>query len=120
MALPATAEAPAAFARWAASRRAEAAPAATPTAQAGEVVFLRSCGACHAVAGTNALGRYGPDLTHVAARPTIGAGVLANTPENLARWIRNAPAVKEGSRMPALALDDADLQSVVSYLTTLR
>jgi cytochrome c oxidase subunit 2 len=120
MALAATAEAPATFARWAAARRAEAAPASTPAAQAGEIVFVRSCGACHAVAGTNALGRYGPDLTHLASRPTIGAGVLANTPENLARWIRNAPAVKEGSRMPALALDEADLRSVVAYLTTLR
>ena len=84
------------------------------------MVFARSCGACHAVAGTNALGRYGPDLTHLASRPTIGAGALANTPENLARWIRNAPTLKEGSRMPALALDDADLRTVVSYLTTLR
>ena len=120
MALPATAEAPAAFARWAAARRAEAAPATTPALQAGAMVFARSCGACHAVAGTNALGRYGPDLTHLASRPTIGAGALANTPENLARWIHNAPALKEGSRMPALALDDADLRTVVSYLTTLR
>jgi cytochrome c oxidase subunit 2 len=120
MALPATAEAPAAFARWAAARRAEAVLAATPATRAGEIVFVRSCGACHAVAGTNALGRYGPDLTHLASRPTIGAGALANTPDNLARWIRNAPAVKEGSRMPALALDDADLRSVVAYLTTLR
>jgi cytochrome c oxidase subunit 2 len=120
MALAATAEAPAAFARWAAARRAEASPATTPALQAGELVFVRSCGACHAVAGTNALGRYGPDLTHLASRPSIGAGALANTPENLARWIRNAPALKEGSRMPALALDDADLRTVVAYLTTLR
>ena len=39
-------------------------------------------------AGTEALGRVGPDLTHVASRSTIGAGALDNTPANLARWIR--------------------------------
>ncbi|HEX7942730.1 MAG TPA: c-type cytochrome, partial [Gemmatimonadaceae bacterium] len=75
---------------------------------------------CHAVTGTNALGRVGPDLTHLAARRTIGAGALKNTPENLARWIRNAPSIKEGARMPAVPLDDADLRAVVTYLGTLH
>ena len=86
----------------------------------GAVVFARSCGACHAVAGTNALGRVGPDLTHFASRPFIGAGVLANTPQNLMRWIPNAPLVKEGARMPAIPLDDGQLRAVVAYLETLR
>jgi cytochrome c oxidase subunit II len=83
-------------------------------------VFARSCGACHAVQGTNALGRVGPDLTHLASRPLIGAGVLENTPRNLLRWIPNAPSVKEGARMPAVPLDSADLRAVVAYLETLR
>lgn len=120
MALDVTAESPAAFRRWSDARRAEAAAPATTDAQAGQMVFARSCGACHAVAGTNALGRVGPDLTHVAARATIGAGALANTPENLARWIRNAPGIKEGARMPAVPLDDPDLRAVVAYLGTLH
>jgi cytochrome c oxidase subunit II len=120
MALDVTAESPAEFRRWAEARRAEGAAPATPAAQGGEIVFARSCGACHAVAGTNALGRVGPDLTHVADRRTIGAGALTNTPENLARWIRNAPAIKEGARMPAVPLDDADLGAVVTYLGTLH
>ena len=50
----------------------------------------------------------------------MGAGVLGNSCVNLARWIRNAPAVKEGARMPAIPLDDAELRSVVAYLHTLR
>jgi cytochrome c oxidase subunit 2 len=120
MALAVTADSPANFARWADARRAEAAAPASDEAVTGQRVFVRSCGACHAVAGTNALGRVGPDLTHVAARPTIGAGALENTSLGLARWIRNAPAVKEGARMPAIPLDEVELRAVVAYLQTLR
>lgn len=120
MAMSVTAESPASFNVWTQSRRAEARPPAGGDAQAGQVVFARSCGACHTVAGTNALGRVGPDLTHLASRPYIGAGALENSSVNLERWIRNAPAVKEGARMPAMSLDDAELRSVVAYLQTLR
>ena len=83
-------------------------------------MFVSSCGACHAVAGSGALGRIGPDLTHVASRPTIGAGALGNTPASLARWVRHAPDVKEGVRMPEIPLDDAQLSAVVAYLQSLR
>jgi cytochrome c oxidase subunit II len=120
MALAVTAESPRQFAQWAAHQRAPAGAPATADAQVGRVVFARSCGACHAVAGTEALGRVGPDLTHVASRPEIGAGALANTPANLARWITAAPQVKEGARMPAIPLDGAQLRSVIAYLETLR
>ena len=120
MALAVTAEPRAQFDHWAQARRAEAVPPATADAEAGRVVFARTCGVCHAVAGTMALGRVGPDLTHVASRGTIGAGALDNTPANLARWIHDAPAVKEGARMPAIPLDDAELRAVVAYLETLR
>jgi cytochrome c oxidase subunit 2 len=92
----------------------------TSEARLGRAVFARACGSCHAVTGSEVLGRLGPDLSHLAARPTIGAGVLTNTPEHLARWIRHAPDVKEGSRMPEIPLDDAQLRAVVAYLQTLH
>jgi cytochrome c oxidase subunit II len=120
MALPVTAESPDDFTRWATARRAEAQLPSGGDAGAGAVVFARSCGACHAVAGTNALGRVGPDLTHFASRPFIGAGILENSAANLMRWIPNAPQVKEGARMPAIPLDDSELRAVVAYLETLR
>jgi len=120
MALAVTAEPPAAFDRWAQARRAEATMPNDAVAAAGARVFARSCGVCHAVAGTMALGRVGPDLTHLASRPTIGAGALDNTPANLARWIHDAPAVKEGVRMPAMPLDAGEMRAVVAYLETLR
>lgn len=120
MALPVTAESPAQFTAWTAQRRAEARHPADNAAHAGEIVFTRSCGACHTVMGTNAQGRVGPDLTHFASRPFIGAGVLPNTATNLMRWITGAPTIKEGARMPAIPLDAAELRSVVAYLQSLR
>jgi cytochrome c oxidase subunit 2 len=120
MALDVRAEPPEAFRKWADARRAGARAPATASANAGRVVFARSCGVCHAVAGTEALGRMGPDLTHLASRPTIGAGALTNTSEHLTQWIRNAPGVKEGVRMPPMTLTDAELRDVVAYLETLH
>ena len=120
MALDVVAEPRDKFDAWARARRAEAQPPTTPEARAGAVVFARSCGTCHAVEGTLSLGRVGPDLTHVASRPHIGAGLLENTPANLARWIANPPAIKEGSYMPAIPLDSAEMRAVVAYLQTLR
>lgn len=120
MALPVTAESPDQFAAWAAERRAEARRPTASTAHSGEIVFARSCGACHTVMGTSAQGRAGPDLTHFASRPLIGGGVLPNNAGNLMRWITGAPTIKEGSRMPAIPLDAGELTSVVAYLQTLR
>jgi cytochrome c oxidase subunit 2 len=120
MSLAVTAESPDDFRRWAEDRRAEAKAPQTPMAAAGRVVFTRSCGACHAVGGTMALGRLGPDLTHIASRPWIGAGLLPNNPGSLMQWITNAPAVKEGARMPPIRLSAGELRDVIAYLQTLR
>ena len=66
-------------------------------------VFRRTaCINCHAVAGTVATGRFGPDLTHVMSRDTIGSGIVPNTVENLRAWIRNPESFKPGSRMPSM------------------
>ncbi len=53
-------------------------------------------------------------------RPTIAAGVLDNTPENLARWLRDPPSVKPGSKMPKLPLTEQDISALVSYMQSLR
>lgn len=120
MDIPVTAESPADFNQWAQERRTEARAPVTPEQQAGEVVFARSCGACHTIAGTQALGKVGPDLTHLASRPFIGAGIRSNTPGNLMAWITGAPTIKPGSRMPAIPLTADELRDVVAYLQTLR
>ena len=88
---------------------------------AGKQVFeTTACVNCHAVAGTNAKGHFGPDLTHLMSRRTIAAGAAENTRENLRLWIQNPEAIKPGSLMPAMKLSDADLDALVRYLETLR
>ncbi len=88
---------------------------------AGRKVFeTTACINCHAVAGTAATGRFGPDLTHMMSRRTIAAGVAENTPENLGMWIQDPDMIKPGSLMPAMKLSDADLDALVRYLETLR
>ena len=111
----------AAFEAWVAAQKAPAAepPEGSPAA-AGLAVFRRSaCIGCHTVRGVSG-GVLGPDLTHFGARRTIAGGMLAKTPENLARWVRHAPDVKPGSLMPAVDLPDADVAALVAYLESLR
>jgi len=88
---------------------------------AGRRVFEgTACINCHAVAGTNANGRFGPDLTHLMSRATIASGAAPNTPEKLRLWIQDPNKIKPGSLMPAMQLSDADVDAVVSYMETLR
>jgi cytochrome c oxidase subunit II len=90
-------------------------------ASAGERVFeSTACVNCHAVSGTPALGKFGPDLTHLMSRDTIAAGAALNTAANLRLWIKNPDAIKPGSKMPAMGLSDGDLDAVAAYLETLR
>ena len=87
----------------------------------GRRVFeTTACINCHAVSGTVANGRFGPDLTHLMSRDTIAAGAALNTPNNLRLWIRNPEALKPGSLMPAMELNDPDLDALTAYLETLR
>jgi cytochrome c oxidase subunit 2 len=121
MAFTVVAQPPAQYQAWADAQRAEApTPAANTPAAIGEAVFTRSCGGCHAVRGSGALGRIGPDLTHVASRMTIAAGLVDNTPTALTKWIRNAQAMKPGVLMPTMDLRQTDVANVVAYLETLH
>ena len=107
------------FAAWV---RAQQRPAVVDAGtMAGRRVFeSNACMNCHAVAGTPANGRFGPDLTHLMSRATIAAGAAENTHKNLRLWIQNPSAIKPGSLMPAMQLSDADLNAVVSYMETLH
>ncbi len=88
---------------------------------AGKQVFLQnSCINCHAVGGTVANGRFGPNLTHFGSRDTLGSGAIANNMGNLKIWIRNPSDVKEGALMPPMQLDEVQLQQVSAYLTSLK
>ena len=71
----------------------------------GKEIFLKTtCVMCHSIAGTDAYGRIGPDLTHIASRPWLGAGALTNNRQNRAAWIQNAQHIKPGIRMRCLII----------------
>ncbi len=90
-------------------------------AEEGRRIFeTTACVNCHAIAGTVANGRFGPDLTHLMSRATIASGAAPNTPEELRMWIQNPDLVKPGSLMPAMQMDNKDLDALVAYLETLR
>ena len=78
------------------------------------------CGSCHEIHGViGAHGLVGPPLDGVARRSII-AGELANTPENMVRWIRDPQAVEANTAMPNLQVSEQTARDMVAYLYTLR
>jgi cytochrome c1 len=61
----------------------------------------------------------GPPLDRIATRGYI-AGVLANTPQNMVRWLRDPPAVDARTAMPDLGLSEAEARDIAAYLYTLK
>ena len=87
--------------------------------EAGARIFQeRTCVNCHMIGTTGVA--VGPDLTHVASRETLGAGIIENTPENLAKWIADPQDIKPGSYMPDLQLSEEEVRDLVAYMETLK
>jgi cytochrome c oxidase subunit 2 len=112
-----------------------------PLAVEGRDIFLNqaTCGACHAIQGTAAQGRIGPDLTQFGLRTTLAAGIMENNLDNLTAWIIDPvrfkpgvnmpgtgyamePRILSGNRMgwPATNLDDDQARAVAAYLLSLK
>jgi cytochrome c oxidase subunit 2 len=94
----------------------------TDNERRGQLLFLAAgCGTCHAVRGTDAAGAIGPDLTHFAARGSVGIDTLPLTAENLDRFIRDGQHIKPGNRMPEFRIfSSAEQTALVSYLMSLQ
>ncbi len=107
------------FDRWVQAQQ-QSAHVSGAVAEGRRVFEKTACVNCHTVAGTNADGRFGPDLTHLMSRDTIAAGAAPNTAENLRLWIKDPNAIKPGSLMPAMGLNDQDMNALTAYLETLR
>jgi cytochrome c oxidase subunit 2 len=121
MALLVVAEPPDGYEAWAARQRQPAPAPASAEQQRGQQVFLDStCVMCHTIAGTTAQARLGPDLSHLASRSTIAAGMLPNNRGHLAGWIADPQSLKPGVTMPGNALPADDLQALLAYLETLK
>ena len=105
---------------WARSAAAPAAEPTTASEEAGRQAFLDlPCASCHTIEGTAAAGTAGPDLTHLAQRSSLGAGVVPNDRGHLGGWIVDAQALKPGSLMPAVPVEPAQLQALLDYLGSL-
>lgn len=114
MKLTVVAQPQAEFDAWRAARA-----ASPPLDPAGARSFADAgCALCHRIAGSDAAGTGGPDLTHFAARESLGAGTVPNTPENLRAWLAtHGAAVKPENTGAGYALEDAALvESLARYL----
>ena len=85
----------------------------------GEAMFIQyGCGSCHALRNVRtATGAVGPPLDGIATR-VIVAGHLANTPQNMQRWIRDPQHVSPGTAMPDLNVSGRDAQDITAFLYT--
>ena len=103
-----------------------------PLAVEGKALFegAAECGLCHTVSGSDrARGTKGPDLSHVASRRHIAAGLLENNKINLRKWLENPEDVKPGNIMykdarvytrPEKKLTEAQISALVAYLRGLK
>jgi cytochrome c oxidase subunit II len=113
------ADTPAQFAAWVAYQQKPAVQ--DPSVVDGREVFLHNaCVNCHTISGTAAHGTFGPNLSHLASRDTIASGSVPYTTTNLRAFINDPATFKPGCLMPAMHLNDHDLDAVVRYLATLR
>ena len=93
------------------------------------------CLSCHSVngvggvpGGLEAPATFGPDLTNLACRETIAAGLLANSPENMAIWVNDPESVKPDNAMGSIVKDgfvkasfgEQGFTDLMAYLATLQ
>ena len=113
------ADSPAEFSVW--TKKQQQTALQTPTAAAGRAVFeANACVNCHTISGTSAHGTFGPNLSHVASRDTIASGAVPNNAQNLRAFIDDPTHFKPGALMPAMHLNQHDLDAVTQYLLTLH
>ena len=109
------------FTAWLSAQQKPAIAPNDPLRIEGEQTLLGSaCVYCHTIKGTNATGKIGPDLTHVASRQMLGAGAIENNRGNLAGWIIDAQGIKPGNQMPPMHMEVDQLQALLAYLEGLK
>ena len=114
-------ETPEDFAKWVENMKRPVAVPTDPLAIQGRKDFYgNSCVTCHRVDGTVAAGVFGPDLTKLMTRQTIGAGVAPLNPDTLRLWVRDPQALKTGCLMPDMQLQSSQVDSITAYLLTLE
>jgi cytochrome c2 len=84
------------------------------------LIAEKGCGACHMIPGiAGANGLVGPPLTLMGRRIFV-AGLLRNTPQNLAAWVLEPQRFVPGNAMPSTGLTESEALDVAAYLETIR
>lgn len=84
-----------------------------------KALYQYACNACHTIPGvTGSSPQVGPSLAGMARRAMIG-GRLANTPDNMVRWLRRTHEVDPRTAMPEMGLAEQDARDIAAYLATL-
>lgn len=79
----------------------------------------KGCGLCHTVPGVpRADGLVGPSLERVGSRVYL-AGVTANSPGNMIRWLLDPPSVDPMTAMPKVGLNEDEARDIAAFLYTL-
>jgi cytochrome c1 len=87
-----------------------------------DLIEKSGCAGCHSIPGIRspaAASRVGPPLDAFARRLYI-AGMLPNTPEQLARWVYDPLAINPKTGMPRVGLTEQESRDVAAYLSTLK
>jgi cytochrome c2 len=88
--------------------------------QGAALIAGKGCGACHMIPGiTGANGLVGPPLTLMGRRIFV-AGLLRNTPQNLAALVLDPQRYVPGNAMPSTRLTESEVLDVAACLETIR
>jgi cytochrome c oxidase subunit II len=110
-----------AFERWRTQQLTASVPPRGRQQQTGKQLFeSKACAACHTIQGSLASGSIGPDLTHLASRHYIAAGLLPTNRGTIAAWVADPQTLKPGSNMPQVPLTADELNALSAYLADLR
>jgi cytochrome c2 len=90
-------------------------------AQNGKLLLRQfGCGSCHVIPGVaTADGLVGPPLAGISHRVYL-AGVLPNTRETMAAFIREPQIADPRTAMPDLGIGEQHARDMVTYLYTLK
>ena len=126
MRLRVVAQAQADFDKWVMAQQAPPVVATEALMVEGARIFTdealaggQRCAYCHTVEGLSQ-GTTGPNLSHLASRDTIAGALMDRNDANLAKWLENPLAVKPGSFMPDLDLNEQQVSALVAYLQNLK
>lgn len=109
------------FDAWLAEQKAPIpAPVTAEEIEGHRLFYANSCVSCHKLDGTIAEGVFGPDLTKMMTRQTLGAGVAPMDEASLKIWIKDPQILKVGCLMPNMQLLDPEVDAIVAYLQTLK